>query len=238
LVDRHDSGAHSDLSFEGMNTSINLLPRYFEELLQGARLQTPLEGLVQTGLEAEHRMVAAIQSNGHKGYIFLSGLVLMAACASDGSLPSLRVAIAALAGRFFERFEAQDTHGATIRSHHFLGGIRAEALAGLPSVFEVGWPRYREALEAGWSPQQAAFYLMGILMQCVEDTTTISRGGLAGLARLRRDGAELQNHLEQRRDPVALLAALNEDYCRLGLTMGGVADCMALTFALQGSCFP
>jgi hypothetical protein len=30
-----------------------------------------------------------------------------------------------------------------------------------------------------------------------------------------------------------MLAALNQEYCRLGLTMGGVADCIALTFALQ-----
>jgi triphosphoribosyl-dephospho-CoA synthase len=70
-------------------------------------------------------------------------------------------------------------------------------------------------------------------MQQVEDTTAIHRCGLEGLSRLRRDGARLQKLLEQQQEPKPMLAALNEEYCAAGLTMGGVADCMALTFALQ-----
>ena len=56
-------------------------------------------------------------------------------------------------------------------------------------------------------------------------------GGFEGLSRLRRDGA-LQRLLEQQA-PEPMLAYLNREYRRSGLTMGGVADCMALTFALQ-----
>jgi triphosphoribosyl-dephospho-CoA synthase len=103
----------------------------------------------------------------------------------------------------------------------------------LPAVFEHGWPKYREALEAGWEPEHAGFYLMAVLMQKVEDTTAVSRCGLEGLSRLRRDGAHLQRLLEQQRAPEPALAALNQEYRKSGLTMGGVADCMALTFALQ-----
>jgi len=54
-----------------------------------------------------------------------------------------------------------------------------------------------------------------------------------GLDRIRRDGAMLQRLLERGQDPEPVLEGLNLDYCRSGLTMGGVADCMALTFALQ-----
>jgi len=39
--------------------------------------------------------------------------------------------------------------------------------------------------------------------------------------------------LERRQSPRQWLAELNEVYRRMGLTMGGVADCMALTFALH-----
>jgi triphosphoribosyl-dephospho-CoA synthase len=74
---------------------------------------------------------------------------------------------------------------------------------------------------------------MAVLMQRVEDTTAIRRCGLEGLSRLRRDGARLQRLLEQQQAPEPMLAALNQEYRRSGLTMGGVADCMALTFALQ-----
>ena len=110
---------------------------------------------------------------------------------------------------------------------------RAEAEQGLPAVFEHGWPKYREALEAGWNPNHAGFYLMAVLMQRVEDTTAIHRCGLEGLSRLRQDGAHLQRLLEQQQAPEPMLAALNQEYRRSGLTMGGVADCMALTFALE-----
>ena len=73
---------------------------------------------------------------------------------------------------------------------------------------------------------------MAMLMQTVEDTTAIQRCGPEGLQRVKRDGRRLQHLLESRQCPKAWLSELNLDYQRLGLTMGGVADCMALTFAL------
>ena len=85
----------------------------------------------------------------------------------------------------------------------------------------------------GLDPEHASFYLMAVLMQRLEDTTAVHRCGLAGLSRLRQDGARLQRLLEQQQAPKPMLAALNQEYRRIGLTMGGVADCMALTFALQ-----
>ena len=230
LVDTHDSGSHPDLSFAAMRTSAGLLPLFYAELL---RLRGPLDPFVQAGIEAERRMTEAIRSNAHKGYIFLSGLALMAACRCDGRVPALRRELAALAREFFSRFDPGPSHGAELRSRLGLGGILAEAELGLPAVFEHGWPHYREALAAGWGPQQAGCYLMAVLMQRVEDTTAIRRCGLEGLARLKRDGAALQRLLEQGRAPEPWLADLNEDYRRTGLTMGGVADCLALTFALE-----
>jgi len=138
-----------------------------------------------------------------------------------------------VAADFFAHFGAAGSHGAHIRDRHGLGGIRSEALNGLPAVFRHGRPRYREVLEAGWTPDRAAFYLMAVLMQRVEDTTAVSRCGLEGLERVRRDGARLQRLLERGRDPEPMLAGLNREYVASGLTMGGVADCMALTFALD-----
>lgn len=232
LVDRHDPGAHADLSFDLMGASIAMMPRYFADLLGAAERGAPLAAAVLAGQAAEARMVQAIRTNAHKGYLFLSGLVLWASCHGDGGVPALRAAIARLGAEFFRHAEPpQDS----VRSRFGLGGIRAEAEQGLPAVFEAGWPQYQEALAAGWGPERAGHYLMAVLMQRVEDTTTLRRGGLAGLARLRQDGARLQRLMEQQRDPGPLLADLNAEYVRLGLTMGGVADCMAVTFALQGS---
>lgn len=231
LVDRHDHGSHPDLSLDAMTESADLLPRYYEELLLCAGQGRPLADSVRAGQDAEDRMFRAIRSNGHKGYIFLSGLVLMAACESRSELPLLRPAIAGLASRFFG--QAPEAPGARLRAALGLGGIQAETERGLPAVFEHGWPRYREALDAGWEPARAAFLLMAVLMRTVEDTTAARRCGLAGLARLREDGERLERLLEEGEAPEPFLDALNDDYRRLNLTMGGVADCMALTFALQ-----
>ncbi|MDR3669813.1 MAG: triphosphoribosyl-dephospho-CoA synthase [Holophaga sp.] len=232
LVDRRDSGSHPDLSLAAMHTSVALLPRYFLAILRCASEQRPLADFVQAGVEAEQRMNLAIQANAHKGYIFLAGLALMAA-ARPGGAGRMPEAVAATARAFFAQFGATGSHGARVRDRFGLGGIRAEAMDGLPAVFQHGWPRYREALEAGWDPARAGFYLMALLMQRVEDTTAVSRCGLEGLERLRRDGLRLQRELELGLDPEPMLAGLNQDYRRLGLTMGGVADCMALTFALE-----
>ncbi len=235
LVDRRDSGSHPDLSYSSMRASAELLPLYFDEILSCHQRQRPLQDFVQAGVDAEKRMIREIQSNAHKGFIFLSGLVLMAACACDGRAELLRDKISEIAIAFFTNFGSRVSHRAGIRSCYGLGGILAEAEHGLPSVFEHGWPKYREALEAGWDAEHASFYLMAVLMQQVEDTTAIRRCGLEGLARLRRDGARLQRLLERQQAPEPMLACLNEEYRESGLTMGGVADCMALTFTLQES---
>lgn len=233
LVDRHDQGSHPDLFYASMQASIDLLPRYFETLLQDIQEGHPLSRCVQHGIDAGDRMHAKIQANGHRGYIFLSGLLLLATAKANGEVAGLRQAIAELAVTFFSAFEPRDTPGASIRANRGLGGIRAEAERGLPAIFEHGWPAYQAALDAGWSQEEAEFYLMAVLMQRVEDTTAIRRCGPEGLSRLRQDGAHLQRLLERRENPLPALQTLNEDYCRLGLTMGGVADCMALTFALE-----
>jgi len=235
LVDRRDPGSHPDLSFALMSTSAQLLPQYYQDLLRRFRGQDSLEGFVQAGRDAEARMLLAIRANGHKGYIFLSGLVLLAACRCQGRLAELRPAIRDLAAQFFACLPVLNSHGAQLKAQYGLGGIRAEAGGGLPAVFDHGWPVYQSALEHGRTPEQAAFQLLAALMQTVEDSTTVQRCGPEGLARLRRDGQSLQTLLEQGRDPEPFLTALNDDYRRANLTMGGVADCMALTFALQAA---
>jgi triphosphoribosyl-dephospho-CoA synthase len=229
LVDRLDRGSHPDLSHAAMRASVDLLPLYYDDLLRCAREGRPLADSVQAGARAEARMFQAVGSNAHKGYIFLSGLTLMAAGG-----PDLAEGIARTAAAFFAHFGATGTHGAQARDRHGLGGIRQEALQGLPAVFRHGLPRYREALDMGWAPERAGHDLMAMLMQRLEDTTAVSRCGLEGLERLKRDGAALQRLLERGEDPGPALAELNRDYVRTRLTMGGVADCMALVFALAG----
>lgn len=232
LVDRFDNGAHPDLSHGKMQASIRLLPRYYAELLEAAERGDSLETCAALGRAAEARMFDAIGSNAHRGYLFLSGLLLLACHRVQGRAAALPRAVSDLAFRFFGERIPANTHGAALRAQGGPEGIRAEAESGLPSVFDGALPLLLRAHE---DAEQAGFRALAELMQRVEDSTTLHRCGPDGLARIRRDGARLEACLQSGAPPEPLLAALNEDYRRSGLTMGGVADCLALAFALHSA---
>ena len=244
LVDRRDNGSHPDLSFELMSRSIELLPQYFEDLLgialRGTRgLPAPLDlpACIAAGRRAEARMVDAIGSNAHRGYIFLAGLVLLARASGATDRPALQGTVANLAARILSLPSREDaeTHGRDLRLRLGIGGIHAEALAGLPAVFDCGLPALEHGLATQPSAEAAHHLLMARLMTVVEDTTALHRAGQAGLERLRRDGRHMVELIESGADYLPFLAALNDEYRAARLTMGGVADCMALTIAIQES---
>jgi holo-ACP synthase CitX len=190
LVDRLDCGSHPDLSFDAMSRSIGLLPAYFDDLLDHA-FPPDLPECVEAGVRAERRMIETVGANTHKGYIFLSGLVLLAAATAAGS-EDLRRQVAGTAQQILAPRLRQDdpgrsaapSHGERARAELAVGGIYREALLGLPSVFDAGLPALASTPERSRCTQHR---LMAVLMQTVEDTTAVHRCGLAGLARLRRD---------------------------------------------------
>jgi triphosphoribosyl-dephospho-CoA synthase len=249
LVDRHDNGSHPDLSYDAMARSVRLLPLYFDELAAlrgaagaGAGEPAGLAACVAAGRRAEERMRRAAGSNAHRGLIFLGGLVVLAACdacrdGEPGDEGTLRRRVADLAREFCGRAapDAADTPGARARSAHGVRGILGEACAGLPAVFEAALPAHRAMLARGGDRRLAALRAMAALMLVVDDTTALHRAGRAGLARLRTDGGRLAALLDAGEDPGAQLARWNADYRRAGLTMGGVADCLALALAFARS---
>ncbi len=235
-MDRLDNGSHPDLTYARMRTSVGLLPAFYADLLARLRAGRPLASCIEAGCLAEARMLARVGSNAHRGYIFLSGLTLVGAHRAQGELGRLRAAIADSAMEFFDAAPRQDSNGSRVCRGFAVGGIRREAEAGLPSLFTLAWPRYAESLRLDGDRTRAAYSAMAVLMQRLEDTTALHRCGLPGLQRLRRDGRDLQTLLDRGDDPCPFLRSRNVIYRQLGLTMGGVADCLALIFALH-ACF-
>jgi triphosphoribosyl-dephospho-CoA synthase len=246
LVDRRDNGSHPDLSYDSMRRSIDTLPAYYDELIElsdAERLDLP--ACVAAGVRAEERMQAAAGSNTHRGYIFLSGLLLLAAAAEvTGTTAGWRTAVRQLAHQVtaggsrpavVREVAASSSHGGDARRRYRVAGVLGEALAGVPSVFDHGLPALERGLVTLGSEEAARHLTMAVLMTKVEDTTALHRCGPDGLARLKEDGARLAALIERGGDYLPWLRTLNEEYRAARLTMGGTADCLALTLAVHAN---
>lgn len=230
LVDLSDSGAHPDLSVPRMEASLKIVALYLLDLTDAVASDEEMAAQVRLGVAAERAVQRAIGTSCHKGYIFLGGLLLCAsACAPAGDEDALRASIASLAARFFEAGEP----GSTTRPRNRFqgGGIRDEALAGLPSVFEQALPVFRQEIASGGNRGSAVFAMLGRLMQTVEDSTTLRSGGRSGLKTVREDGRQLERMVAQRDDFFTFLSERNHYYRKAKLTMGGVAGLLALALA-------
>ena len=233
LVDLYDCGSHPDLSVARMEMSLRIVSCYLHDLCDALYAGESLAAQVRLGTAAERAMLRRIGTNCHRGYIFLSGLLLAASAqVADDDEAALSGSIAGLAERLFARGEHGQSNGSQARARFQAGGIKAEALAGLPSLFEQALPAYRGEIAVSRNRGSAVFAMLGRRMENVEDTTALHRCGTEGLRTLRRDGEKLQRLVADREDYLAWLAARNEHYVRENLTMGGVADLLALGFAL------
>jgi triphosphoribosyl-dephospho-CoA synthetase len=224
LVDLEDRGSHPDLSLAVMERSIELVSEALGELSRSVVSGEPLARQVAVGQRAERRLLAELGANTHKGALFLGGILLVGLHrAGSDDEGALRAAVSAVAREVAAVAAPRGTHGEAARRRFRVGGILAEVEAGLPSVFEVAAPAFREAIARGADPAAAAFLMLARLMRTVEDTTALHRCGEAGLARLREDGVQLERLLAAGAH-VPFLRACNAQYRLLNLTMGGVAD--------------
>lgn len=232
LVDRWDNGSHPDLSHALMERSIAMLDGYFSDYATALEAGLSVERLRRIGMAAEARMLAQLGTNTHRGAIFLGGLLLAGLHrADDHRAATVSRAVALFAAELFADRLPTGTQGAQVRAHYGVGGIIAEALAGLPSVFRVGLPAFAEARRLALNHDGTLYLVMARLMRTVQDTTALRRCGPPGLARLRDDGLRLEHLLRNRQDPVPFLIQANGHYRQWRLTMGGVADLMGVCTA-------
>lgn len=231
LVDLADSGSHPDLSLSTMESSIHSIADYLLELYRSLSAGERFEHQVAIAKRAERNMFTARETNTHRGYLFLSGLLLIAHWhAPSPGERSLRATISSLAEDFFASYGERNTNGRQARERYRSGGIVREALAGFPSLFTAALPAFRLAMEQRSCFRSASFAMLAQLMLKVEDTTTLHRGGPFALSRIRRDGRVLERIISQGGDYLSFLAGLNRLYTLKGITMGGVADMLGLSY--------
>lgn len=232
LVDLLDNGSHPDLSFPVMERSVGIVARYLEEIVASLRAEEAFDRQKEIALRSERRLYAEIGTNTHKGYIFLAGMLLIARHhAGTSGESAVRKSLSAISRTFFSTAGERDTHGERVRRQFHGGGIVREAIEAYPSLFDGALPVFRQVMEQRKCVTTASFAMMARLMQTIDDTTTLHRGGMEGLERVRRDGRALERIIAEGGDCAAFLERLNQDYKRLNLTIGGVADMLGIAFA-------
>ena len=243
LVSLVDNGSHQDMTALTFVRSLAALRHYFRKITLAGIEGADFERLVTLGTQAEARMLTATRGiNTHRGAIFCLGLLCAAIGRAHGAdagpdAAAIRTALVDTWGASLQMHRATGTplsHGARVCVVHTIGGARAEAAAGMPSVFEIGLPALRRTLRAGRSWHCGCTDAFFALLAAVEDTTVYHRGGAAGAALVRAHG---QRFLDAGGtacpDWQRTALASHRLFVARRLSPGGVADLLAATCLVQ-----
>lgn len=196
LVDRRNSGSHTDMdSFTFMSSAASLYP-YFEACTRAGRKTADgpapetFAALRPLGCEAEGEMLAATHGvNTHKGAIFSIGIV----CAGAGPPGPCRLGRPGpRAGGSLDHDGRADGkrlwrgHGrecryrrADLYVQYGITGVRGQVEAGLPAVLEFGLPALEKGLAAGYSLNQSGCGALLAIIANSTDTNLIARSDRA-----------------------------------------------------------
>jgi triphosphoribosyl-dephospho-CoA synthase len=248
LVSHVDAGSHTDMDAGTFRRSTAAIKPYFSALATAGAAGAQMDDLRKIGIEAEQAMLAATNGvNAHRGAIFGVGLL----CAAAGAAVSAKTS-SSFAVRTCAPSELCDivrrrwghailtgpipmhSHGTNALRRFGVGGARAEAAAGFPTVLRVGLPalQFGRRLAAG-DDSVARVQAFFALLADVDDTNLLHRGGAQGLDYARRaafsfladGGVGRPGWLED-------AAALHRGFVDRRLSPGGCADLLAITVFL------
>lgn len=246
LVDRANSGSHSDMDVFTFAASASALTPYLRSAyLLGRRSDDRrqlLTGLRAAGRLAEEEMNRATGDvNTHKGLIYSLGLICgaLGRCDADGLCDHLLEECGALAAEtvsadFGKLAPSRKTAGYTLYQTLGIGGIRAEAAAGFPSVTQVALPVLTELLHRGLSANDAGVYTLLALLSRVTDTNMIARGGMEKAMAAKAAALELWpwETAPEKLPPLEAVTELDSRFIADNLSPGGCADLLAISFFL------
>ena len=252
LVDRANCGSHSDMNYFTFLDSATALYPYFTAAAKmgaeqaGKRPGTLFRELRPLGMQAEQDMLRATGGvNTHKGAVFTLGLL----CAAAGSFAARGKPLepkrlcayvgkmtAGLCGRELAGL-AEDkelTKGERLYREHGVTGIRGEAEAGLPRVWEIGYPVLESSLLTGGAPlERCLLHTLLYLMAAVEDTNVMGRNGKTAARYVKGQAAmltECGGALSA--DGIARLEHMDKDFIARNISPGGSADLLAAALLL------
>lgn len=244
LVDRNNTGSHTDMDLRMFVASAEALFPYFTACARigmETKHWSPTEtfGLLRAeGLAAEPVMYA--QTNGantHKGAIFTMGLLCGAAGRTESSEPErllaeVRAMTAGLCDRDFAGVHVENavTAGQKLYVQYGITGVRGQAEAGYPALLHVGLPVLEQGLADGLDLNDAGCAALLHLLCAVTDTNIIARSDMDTAKAMTDKIAAIL--LETPYPDKAVIEALDGEFIEKNLSPGGAADLLAATYFL------
>lgn len=231
LVDRNNSGSHKDMNLQTFYESAQAIAPFIQKFYE---CRGDFEALRKVGLNCESAMFEATKGvNTHKGMIF-SLAIFCGAIGSVGSedLKLLQEEIKKICQGLIEKdlsnLKIPNTNGEKFFQKTKIAGIRAEAQAGYPTVFEKALPFYENELSFV-NEEIALKRTLVFLMSFVPDTTLYARGGLKALEFVQNEAKKIL-HVKNLDEE---LEAFDKKMIEKNLSSGGCADLLGLTYFLS-----
>jgi triphosphoribosyl-dephospho-CoA synthase len=259
LVDVMDSGSHEDMDiFTFIKSAVSLRCGFKEMFLAGYTSEVPedeLLGIIRPiGIEMEKEMFEATEGvNTHKGTIFSMGLFLAASgiilkenCYEGEAIPELipmdsdRIFKAVMkmtngiVTRDFANIKDKTalTHGERLYLAHGFTGIRGEAEKGYPVLQYIVLP-YLKNKNNILSYKEILLEVLLLLMEHLEDSNIVTRGGMEGLLYVRESAARfLEEGGLAQDDAINKLHRMNKVFIEKNLSPGGSADLLSIAVFL------
>ncbi|USS89050.1 triphosphoribosyl-dephospho-CoA synthase CitG [Fructilactobacillus cliffordii] len=248
LVDPVDNRGHEDMDVYLFIDSALSMPPYLKQCFQagvnfnGTKLTDLMAQLRPLGIAAERRMFAITNDvNTHKGAIFVLG-IMMAACGyaqaqSQIETTSLAAVVATeramttgLISNDFAQLDHKKHLTAGERQYLEYGttGIRGEAEAGFPTVFQHGVPTL---LASSGSQRERILTALLAIVANSRDSNLIKRAGTPAIVSQAQAQAQELLHVKQTTGQLDLVALqqMTDQFASQNLSLGGSADLLILT---------
>lgn len=239
LVSHRDNGAHHDMNAPLLRLSATTLEPFFADLAAAGAANAEMDDLRQIGIAAEAAMLAATAGvNTHRGAIFGLGLLCAAAGLRQAQGVNLRLGdlVAHRWGKAIGAAPSYAVSNGAIAGRRFrVGGARAEAAAGFPSIYAIALPALRAGSRMAPDDAEAARVqtCMALIAQ-LNDTNLLHRGSAVGLA-FAQDAATYFLAAGGISSPGWSMRAeaIHADFVARNLSPGGAADLLAMALFLN-----
>lgn len=251
MVDLYSCGAHKDMTVESFEKSAEALRPYFcrmaeQGLCMDASPMQLFDAIRETGMEAEAAMYEATGGvNTHKGLIFTLGIYCAAAgrcrkeygTVTQGLLRKMQLDMTA--DRLTEELKDLQTkdaasHGEQNLKSYGTKGIRGEAIAGYPSVWEHAYAVLHQGIRENRDYNLVRLQTFFTLMSFVEDSNILARKEPQTLREVQEQAAAfLKTGGVYTPENYESLFVMDREYTHKNISAGGCADLLAATIFME-----